>query len=332
MSYLFPSATITFEAALRDLTGGSPKARALAAHALAEVTDPAERRRAVEALIAALEDDRPEVRAQACSSLGELADPKAIPGLVKRLDDGASPVRQNAAISLGTMAHPDAFEPLATALREGPADLRFQAASSLAEVDPKRAFEHLVAALHDKDPQVVGSAALGLGAIPAAIDSPEHAIRAKTALLEQLDQPSVVARFDVAYALAELGDPTGKPVLVAALPDADRAWDAVMALANLKDIEALAKALGDRSVTPEATVLAAGSILRLQGDHQVARRVLLAGLAAKKMHVRGLAVEQLTEVGGAWAIDPLEKLAKSGKGDEILEAIAQALTEIKART
>ena len=90
MSFLFPSSTITLEAALRDLAGGSAKARALAAHALGDVSDPTERRRAVEALLRALEDDRPEVRSEASASLGDLADASAIPQLVRRLDDGVA--------------------------------------------------------------------------------------------------------------------------------------------------------------------------------------------------------------------------------------------------
>ena len=50
MSFLFPSPTITFEAALRDLAAGSPKARAAAAHALGDVTEAVEKRRAVDAI------------------------------------------------------------------------------------------------------------------------------------------------------------------------------------------------------------------------------------------------------------------------------------------
>ncbi len=327
MSFLFPSSTITFDAALRDLAQGSPKARAFAAHALGNVTEPTERRRALEALIRAVEDDRPEVRAEACSSLGDLREPGAIPALVKRLDDGGPPVRQNAAIALGTIGHPDGFEPLATALAEGPADLRFQAATSLAEIDAARAFTPLTAALSDKDPQVVGAAALSLG----AIGDP----RAIPLLIPLLDHADGGARFDVAYALAELRNPSGRGFLVGSLPDTDRAWDAVTALATLgtpEDIEALGHALGDRRVPPEATLLAAGSILRLgKPTHEAARRVLIAGLAARKTHVRGLAVEQLGEVGGDWAIEPLTKLAKSGKGGELLEVIASALRAIEER-
>lgn len=331
MSFLFPSATITFEAALRDLTAKSPRARAFAAHALGDVSDPTEKHRAVEALMLALEDDRPEVRAEACSSLGDLGDASAAPGLIKRLADGSPPVRQNAAIALGSLRAEAGFEPLAQALREGPADLRFQAATSLAEIDPRRAFDALLAALSDKDPQVASSAALALGVIPGRLEDPALAARAKTSLVEHLDHGDPSTRFDVAYALADLGDPAGRPVLSRSLGDAERAWDAVTALANLgsdADLDELAAALSDRSVPTEATVLAAGRVL-VKRASEPAKRVLLAALEARKTHVRGLAVEQLTEVGGEWAVAPLEKASKNGKNEELFDAIAGALAKIK---
>ncbi|HEU0036971.1 MAG TPA: HEAT repeat domain-containing protein [Kofleriaceae bacterium] len=326
MSFLFPSSTITLDAALRDLAQGSPRARAFAAHALGDVTEATEKRRAVDALIAALDDDRHEVRAEACSSLGSLGEPAAVAALVKRLDDGVPAVRQNAAIALGTIGHPDGFEPLAAALRDGPADLRFQAATSLAEIDAARAYDPIVAALDDDDPQVVAAAALALGAIGDR--------RAISPIVPLLEHDDGAVRFDAAYALAELGDPTGRGFLVGSLGDPDRAWDAVTALATLgtpADVDALGRALTDRKVPPEATILAAGSILRLGGTSEAARRVLLAGLGARKTHVRGLAVEQLGEVGGEWARAPLDKLGRSGKGGELLESIAAALRAIEDR-
>lgn len=329
MSFLFPSSTITFDAALRDLAQGSPKARTAAAHALGDVGDPTERHRAVEALLRALDDDQPQVRAEACASLGDLGDASALPMLIRRLDDGAPPVRQNAAIALGTLAHPDGFEPLAQALKEGPADLRFQAATSLAEIDRARAFDPLVAALDDGDPQVVGAAAISLG----AIGDP----RGVPLLVERLDHREAATRFDVAYALAELGDPRGRDVLAAALADQERAWDAVGALTRLgtaDDAEALGRALTSKHTPPEATVLAAGAILKIaphNAHHDAARRVLLTALGARKTHVRGIAVEQLGEIGGAWAIAPLEKLAKGGKGADLLDAIATAIRAIEDR-
>jgi HEAT repeat protein len=329
VSYLFPSQTITLEAALRDLAQGSPKSRAAAAHALGDVEEPTERRRAVEALIAAIEDDRPEVRAEACSSLGELGDAGALAGLIRRLDDGVAGVRQAAAIALGSLGHAEGFAPLAEALRTGPADLRFQAATSLAEIDAARAYDPLIAALGDGDAQVAAAAALSLGAIGDA-----RAIEPVAALL---DHREPATRFDAGYALAELGDARGRAVLTAALGDADRAWDAVAALAKLATpdaAEALGRALVSRHTPPEATVLAAGSLLKiapLGAHHDAARRVLLAALTARKVHVRGIAVEQLGEIGGAWATAPLDKLARSGKGAELQDSIAAALRAIGDR-
>jgi HEAT repeat protein len=329
VSFLFPSSTITLDAALRDLAQGSPKARTAAAQALGDVEDPTEKRRAVEALLRALDDDRPEVRAEACASLGELGDRAALAMLVRRLDDGVAAVRQAAAIALGSLADAEGFAPLAAALREGPADLRFQAATSLAEIDPVRAFDPLVAALGDDDPQVVAAAALSLGAIGDA--------RAVPRLVAMLDHREPATRFDAAYALADLGDASGRDVLGAGLGDAERAWDAVTALTKLAgpdDAELLGRALVSKHTPPEATVLAAGALLKIaptSAHRDAARRVLLAALAARKVHIRGIAVEQLGEIGGGWATAPLEKLARTGKGAELLESIAAALRAIAER-
>jgi HEAT repeat protein len=325
VSFLFPSLSITFDAAMRDLGSGSAKARVMAAHALGGVTDEVERRRAVDALVRALDDDKPEVRAEACASLGELREPAAVAALVKRLDDGIAVVRQNAAIALGTIGHPDAFEPLATALREGPADLRFQAATSLAEIDPARALEPALAALGDDDPQVVGAAALSLGAI-----GDRDRERVLAALGPKLDHKDLAARFDVAYALAELRDDRGRAVLAAAINDGERAWDAVTALGWLRAAAELRAAVTSKKMPQEAQVLAAGRLLAVEDD-PLAQKLLLDALTTRKTHVRGLAVEQLGEVAGPWATGPLERLARSGKGGELLEPIATALRAIAER-
>lgn len=321
---------------MRDLAGGSDRARVAAAQALGDLEDPTERRRALVALTRALDDDLPQVRAEACGSLGTLGDPSVIPAIVKRLDDGTPLVRQHAAIALGAIGDDDGFEPLATALKEGPADLRFQAASSIAEIDAHRAVDPLIAALDDRDPQVVGAAALALGAIGAGhedIDSDRYV----DLIAERLDHRDPVTRFDVAYALADLGDPRGRPLLITALADEQRSWDAVTALAQLgskQDITALASCLGDKRTPPEATVLAAGKLIALSPDTEyaaIARQVLLVALGAKKVNVRGLAVEQLGECGGVWARGALEKLAESSKGKELVDAIGEALDKISER-
>jgi HEAT repeat protein len=329
VSYLFPSSTITFDAALRDLDGGSPRARVAAAHALGEITGPEEKRAAVTALIKALDDPRAEVRAEASAALGVLTDDRAVPGLIKRLDDGDAAVRQCAAISLGAIGHADAWEPLATALREGAPDLRYQAASSLAELDPPRAYEPLVAALADGDAQVLAAIALALGAIGDG--------RAVAHLAKLVDHADPTVRFDSAYALAQLDDGRGREVLGAALADADRAWDAAASLERLgtaADADLLAKVLGDRTAPPQVQLRAAGAVLAIAPDHAralAARRVLCAGTALRKPELRGLAVEELAAVGGAWAVDALAKLRTGRRGQDLVDEIDQALRAIEAR-
>lgn len=329
MSFLFPSSTITIEAALRDLATGSPKARVIAAHALGSVTDPVEKRRAVDALIRALGDDQPDVRAEVCATLGELGDPGATHALIKRLADGVAVVRQNAAIALGSLASPAGFAPLAEALHDGPADLRFQAATSLAEIDPARAFDHVVAALEDRDPHVVAAAALSVGAIASELG--ELASQAMTALVPSLEHADRAARFDVAYALAELGDDSGRAVLAAALVDPERSWDAVIALSKVGAIAELEGAINASTLPREAATLAAGRVLARIPDHLRARQVLIDALAARAQHIRGIAIEQLAEVGGSWSVVPLERLARSRKGATLREAIASALDRVGAR-
>lgn len=331
VSFLFPSSTITFDAALRDLASGSPKARALAAHALGDVDGDVEKRRAVDALVRALDDDRPEVRAEACGSLGSLGELDPVPALVKRLSDGAPAVRQNAAIALGTLRAQDGFEPLAEMLREGPADLRFQAATSLAEVDPARAFDHEVVALDDRDGQVVGAAALSVGAIAAVMtDRKPAALAALGACWERLPASETGARFDVAYALADLDDARGLPALAAAIADAERAWDAVTALGRLRAEQELAAAVAHKKTPDEARTLAAGRLLAIV-EYPKAKKTLLDALVHRKVHVRGIAIEQLAEIGGNWAAPALDKLARSIKGSELKEPIEAARKAINAR-
>lgn len=324
-----PSRRLTLPAALRDLRAGSVKARVLAADVLGDVTGD-DRAAALDGLRAALDDDAAEVRAEAATSLGVQRDAGAVAGLIKRLDDGHGAVRQAAAIALGTIGDGQAFTPLAEALREGPADLRFQAATSLAEIDPVAAFSPLCAALGDPDPQVIGAVALALGAT-ADPRAPGHLSR----LLEHA-VPAV--RFDAAYALAQLHDRRGRATLEAALVDGARDWDAVCALEELGDAAAtpaLAALLKRKATSPQAQVRAAAAILKLApggAEDAAARACLLAALDHRKVDVRGLAVESLGAVGGAWAVPPLAALRTRRKGREVDDAISAALDAIGARS
>ncbi len=328
MSY-FPPTTITFEAAVRDVRAGSPRARAAAAAALGD-TAPEQREEAVAALVPALDDLSIEVRAAAASSLGELGGAKAVEALVRCLTDGAPIVRQTAAISLGRIGDPAAFEPLAEALRDGTPDLRFQAATSLVEVDPERAYEPLVAALADRDGEVLGAAALSLG----AIGRPE----ARDRIATLLDHSRAATRFDAAYALARLGDSRGAGVLAEGIDRGDVAWDAIESLELLATdaaVSALAGVLAKPRAAREVRLRAAAALLNARPDHSAAgtaRAELLESLSAWwKPDLRGLAIQELGRVGGGWAADALRELGGRWSARKLGDEIGEALRRIEAR-
>lgn len=365
MTYELRSNTITFEAALRDLGSPRPAVRAQAAHALGDVTEPAERARAVRALIQTLGDPRPEVRTEAALALGELGSEDAVSPLVARVGDGEPAVRQAAIIALGRLGLASAFEPLASALVDGPPDVRFQAATSLAEIDAPRAAGPLLAALEDSDGEVVGAAAVALGAI-----GEKRAIEPLVALLDTWSRPET--RFDIAYALADLGDTRAVDILGGFADHKQLGWDAIVALEKLGtnldtglgagsdpspgagpgssidpsldpaiDADAIRSAAADylvpllarRFLDPMRKLRAAGALLALDPEHagvDTARKVLLAGLGARKREQVGLAVELLGRVGGAWARAPLTQLRGRRAGKPFHEEIDEALARLGA--
>jgi HEAT repeat protein len=325
---LFPSSTITTDAALRDLASPRPRVRAAAASALGD-SEPARRTEVVAALVRAIDDHEFDVRAAAALSLGDLGDATAIEVLILRLDDGVPAVRQCAAVALGRLRARPALEPLRHALAAGPPDLRFQAATSLVEIDPEAAAAPLTAALADPDPEVVGAVALALGSIGDAT--------AADRLAPLLEHRSPRTRFDVAYALAELGDERAVPGLVRAAADRDLCWDALEALEALgaPAADALAGLLHQRDLDPEHRLRAAAALLAVAPDHAeagIARQTLLEPLRGWRRRRRGLAVELLGRVGAGWAATALEKLRESPAGRRMGDEIGEALRRLRERT
>lgn len=324
-----PATDITFEAALRDLAGGSPRARARAAHALGDLTDHELRARAVEALLAVVRDPRHEVRLEVALSLGDLAQEAAVPGLVDLLDDGMPAVRQGAAIALGKLGFRAGFDALAEKLRGSAADLRFQAATSLVEIDAAAAFDPLVAALDDDDPEVLGAVALALGATGDA--------RAPGHLARLLHHDHRRTQFDAAYALAQFRDARARPVLERALEDEDEAWDAICALEDLGQAAAcpaLAQ-LADRGKLELGPVRAAGAMLALDPDAAgaaAARKLLERALTARKLEIAGLAVELVARAGDEWARGCLARARTTRRGRRIAGEIDRALAEMAEPT
>lgn len=318
-----PSLTITLEAALRDLSSQDARVRAAAAHALGDVGEVEHRRRAVDGLIGVLGDPRPEVRAEAAFSLGELETEAAVEPLVRRLEDADVRVRQAAAIALGSLGFRAGFEPLRRALTGGPPDLRFQAATSLAEIDPDAAYEPLVAALSDGDDEVVSAAALALGSLGDR--------RAAGHLAGKLDHRRPQTRFDVAYALAQLGDGRGAAMLRERLADDALAWDAIEALERIGDpsaADALAPLAERRFIIKPLHVRAAGALLALAPGHgsaAAARNLITTGLRHRRVDVAGVAVDMAGRIDEPWAAEALRAVRDTRRGRRLADEIDAAL-------
>ena len=122
--------------------------RKMAAAGLAEIKDA----RAVEPLIAALNDEYCFVRYWSAVGLGHLGDARAIEPLIGRLKDADGAVRTMAAWALVRVGDHRASQPLITALRDDHQDvlMRCYAAEALGRLGDARAVDPLIEALKDK--------------------------------------------------------------------------------------------------------------------------------------------------------------------------------------
>jgi HEAT repeat protein len=126
-------------------------------------------------------------------ALGHIGDPAGIPGLLDGLRDVSQLVRGNAASALGSIGvqHP-----------EFGGDL----------------LAPLVAALGDRDSGVRALAALALGRVAAALESPTLREEAIPALLNAFRDSSLNVRTNAAWALGRIG-PDAVPAMIHALRD-----------------------------------------------------------------------------------------------------------------
>lgn len=285
------------DAALRDLAHPDPRVRATAAGALDRA--PADRRQEVcGALRDALDDGAGDVRYAAALALRELEDPEAVPRLITMLEDRDVMARQAAVMALGRIGDPQAVLPLIEALREGPPDVRFQAVTSLVELADPRALPALLGALEDRDAEVRATAAAAVGDLKA------HEGADAVALL--LKDPDPRVSLEAAYALSRLGDDRGLDTLCRRATHRDFGFLACEALGRLGNPEArqaLERAWKGFFVHPLTRVRAAASLLQL--GEVAPRETLIVQSRSRRSEVRGLALELLGELGGAWALDAL---------------------------
>jgi HEAT repeat protein len=134
---------------LLQLESADRQGRQAAARALGSLRA----RKAVPALIQALDDKYTKVRLAAMEALARIGDERAIPPLIRMAGVKAFKVRSTAGIMLGSMG-PRAVPYLLKALEDERANVREQAVKALGRIGDGRAFSSLLQMLDDKSLRV----------------------------------------------------------------------------------------------------------------------------------------------------------------------------------
>lgn len=130
---------VTLDQLIRDLTKGTGLTRAQAATELGKLRD----RRAIAALIAALNDPNEGVRSNAAFALGEMGAVEAASHLARQLNDPEEWVRKSAAKALGMLKAAIAVPHLAKAIDDPARIVRKNAIRSLGQIGSAEALKAL---------------------------------------------------------------------------------------------------------------------------------------------------------------------------------------------
>ena len=347
------------------LLGAEPaEVRVRAALAAGRVAD----RAALPALLAALDDPEPDVRASVAFALGELGDTSAVTlaRLAAVLATGSAPAAAEAAHALGKLPAEASFTALATTLRAGDgADeatvqeallaiwrhprrdatlplvlpwtaeprvtLRRAASYALMRVSAPPAVPRLLELLQDVDAEVRVSAARGLRA--GAADSAGRADDARAALRAALEDTHPHVRVTAARALAGFRRAEDAPALLQAVadPDASVRHATLEALAQLPAATVtrpLLSAARDPAAALAARAAALASLARV--DSLAARPVLEEWSRAAEWLPRFYAARAHGALGAPGAAEALLRLARDPDGRVQGEAFASLAADTTA--
>ena len=334
----------TLDAALRDLKEKNPVVRRsaiqdLGRHAREEATPPI-----VDALLDALRDEDPLVRTEAAYCLGDAEAKRALPALLLAVDDPHSLVRQAAIDALGTIGDSRATGRLMRALEDERPDVRFQAVIALGRVSPESGIDAVLRAMHDEDHHVryiavraveeIATKDVAPGATPAL---PERVASLAPGWLDD-DDPHVCLA--AAILLGRCGDDAGADYLLDAIDDQIRPLEpedeaAAIELAGMLGLQQAIPGLERRAfglmrwVKERHSWTARIALVRL--GHERARHAILSDLGSWSRDQRTAAVTAAGQAGIAEAIEAIEAM----RGDHekaVQEAVDEALELLHART
>jgi len=195
-----------------------------ATKALAELADP----RSVATLRTLLHHAQAEIRAFAAKGLGHLGDPASVEDLIAAARDSEADVRLYAISALRNFrGRKDVERQLLDSLKESLVPVRLRAVQVLGEVGAVSAapqLAHLVT--HDASAEIRGAAARALGTLKLVTQLP---------VLEEALHDEFFVRCQAIAAMAEIGDATSLPVLLALLrdPQPEIQYHAAIALGDL---------------------------------------------------------------------------------------------------
>jgi HEAT repeat protein len=265
-----------------------PEVRAIIA-ALEKVSDA----RAVEPLVAALDDEAPLVRQAVAAALGQIGDVRAIEPLIAALGDEMEGVRGAAAAALGRIGDVRAVEPLFAVLQGAPSSAaRRAAAGLLGQFGDQRAVKPLIVGLQDEDGGVRREAIEALGRFAD--------VRAVEPLVHVLSDDDPWVRRAAADALGSIGDPRALAPLTVALQDGDTSVraSAARALGRIGDpgAEEPLIAIFNRDEGTSVCEAAVEALGEIGGGH--ALELLIAALTDRRFETRRAAAAAL----GQWCV------------------------------
>ncbi len=276
--------------------------------------------RAIEPLIAALDDEDPEVRSEALDALSRYyVDEKIVPKVLAMLDhDPSAHVRSTAAWALGQMGEPRGILPLILRLNDLNKEMRFRAADMLGEIAAK----------------------IGAAAVIAHLEASSNAdtalsqkvLKALAPLSKRTLKPEAI-HSRVSKAMQKISQEGSLDRLLPALESADEEtrvdlMQQIQPIADESAIALLAKQLQEKN--PRVRRLAAEILSGIGGPNVV--DALLIGLKDQDYSVRSTAAEGLGNTQSELAVLPLSNVLLRDENEHCRYEAARSLGKIESKT